>query len=140
MKTTFLTISIIFLFSCSGSINNNYQAELKNNRWILKYFEGEKLAFNNFEKEVFIQFPIDSENQFRGFAGCNNIFGGYSVNKDSLKFLDFASTRMSCPFNDFESRFLKTLQSTDRYKIEKDIITLFSNNNAILKFQATYYQ
>lgn len=140
MKTTFLIISIIFLFSCSGSINNNYQAELKNNRWVLKYFEGEKLAFNNFEKEVFIQFPLDSENQFRGFAGCNNIYGGYKVKNDSLQFLDFASTRMSCPYNEFESRFLKALQKTDRYKIEKDVITLFSNDNAILKFQAMYYQ
>jgi heat shock protein HslJ len=47
---------------------------------------------------------------------------------------------MSCPYNEFESRFLKALQKTDRYKIEKDIITLFSNDNAILKFQAMYYQ
>ncbi len=134
----FLVVSLI-IFSCSSNVSNNFKEDLKNNRWVLKSVDKKSITDLEFHKEAFIQFPADSEDQFRGFAGCNNIFGGYELNQDSLKFINVASTRMACDKMDFEAKFLKKLQTINNYKIEKDILWLFSENEEVMKFQSIFY-
>ena len=47
---------------------------------------------------------------------------------------------MSCEFDIFEKRFIDILQKTNSYKIDKDVLILFDNDNAILKFQTIFNQ
>ena len=142
-----ITINLVLLFSIStfllfcSSIEIEEQIEsFENTKWVLSYFAGEKLGFTQFEKDIYIQFPSESMNQFRGFSGCNDFFGSYRSNQDSLRFLNIASTRMSCEFDIFEKRFIDILQKTNSYKIDKDVLILFDNDNAILKFQTIFNQ
>lgn len=139
MRVILLLVVSLINFSCSSNVSNNFKEDLKNNRWLLKSVDEKSITDLEFHKEVFIQFPTDSEDQFRGFAGCNNIFGGYELNQDSLKFINVASTRMACDKMDFEANFLKKLQTINNYKIEKDILLLFSENEEVMKFQVIFY-
>ena len=65
---------------------------------------------------------------FSGSAGCNNLFGGYTADSNSLKFGETASTRMLCepPLMERERNLTDTLQRTEAYAVENDTLTLYS--------------
>ena len=71
--------------------------------------------------EQFVAFKSGGE--VRGFGGCNQFFGQYSQEGQTLTIGALASTKKACPEGmEAESTFLKTLQDTR--KIEATHVTL----------------
>lgn len=72
-------------------------------------------------QEQFVAFKSGGE--VRGFGGCNQFFGQYSQEGETLKIGALASTKKACfEGMEAESAFLQTLQDTR--KIEATQITL----------------
>jgi heat shock protein HslJ len=65
-----------------------------------------------------------------GFAGCNNIMGGYVLDGDALKFDQVASTMMACaePTGP-ESRFNAMLSQVAHWKITGETLQLLDTNS-----------
>jgi len=72
-----------------------------------------------------------------GNDGCNNFFGGYTLDGNSLKFGMLGSTRMACPhIEGFELVFNKMLSMTTRYRISGNRLDLYADEKLIASFLA----
>jgi len=72
--------------------------------------------------------------KFQGNTGCNNMSGSFYTSGDSLSFNEqITMTKMACPgYN--EQGFVKSLASTNRYKIEKGILQLMQDKTVLSKW------
>jgi heat shock protein HslJ len=80
-----------------------------------------------------LQFDLP-KSHFAGNTGCNSMSGTfyYSSTDSSLSFnARIVRTRMACPgYN--EAAFMKSLQSTSRYRLRHGMLTLLGDDNAEL--------
>jgi heat shock protein HslJ len=70
-----------------------------------------------------------------GFAGCNRMFGGYSLNGESLKFDQVGATKMACVEEgrmQLESDFFETLSKVARWKITNSTLELLDGSGKSL--------
>ena len=80
-----------------------------------------------------------SESRINGHAGCNNFFGSYRTDGETLEFSALGSTMMACPEGtDHEQAFLASLGGTNRYEISGDFLTLFRDDTELAYFEAVY--
>ena len=64
-------------------------------------------------------------NRMRGFTGCNNLAGGFELDRDRLRFKPLATTRMAClPVSDLETRFLSALNAIASQHITGEMLEL----------------
>jgi len=72
-----------------------------------------------------------------GNDGCNNFFGGYTLDGNNLKFGMLGSTRMACPhIEGFEIIFNKMLSMATRYRISGNRLDLYADDKLIASFVA----
>lgn len=73
-----------------------------------------------------------------GFSGCNQFFGGYTIDNDRISFAPLAGTMMACPppAMALEKTVQGTLAGPVRYAIDGDRLTLTPAAGAPLAFQA----
>ncbi|TXK26211.1 META domain-containing protein, partial [Pontibacter qinzhouensis] len=76
----------------------------------------------------------------KGFAGCNNFFGTYTLKNDRLALERLGSTRMACPDMEVENYLMKVFGTVTSYKIAGDLLTLYSKNTAVAIFRAGFEQ
>lgn len=71
-----------------------------------------------------------------GIASCNNYFGSYTVDGDSLTFGPLGSTLMFCEglVQDQETAYLTLLSQVDAYTVDGDTLTLRSGGADIITF------
>ena len=77
-----------------------------------------------------IQLQTDNA-RVTGFAGCNRMFGGYSLNGEALKFGQVGATKMACLEEgrmQLESRFFETLSQVARWRITNSTLELLDDN------------
>ena len=86
-------------------------------------------------RDAFINFEVDQK-KFRGNGGCNQVNGNYSVEKNTIRFSDLISTKMSCDDIAFENTFLSTLADVDRYEVKGDDLLLKRKRETILVLRA----
>jgi heat shock protein HslJ len=70
-----------------------------------------------------------------GFAGCNRMFGGYSLDGESLKFGQVGATKMACLEEgrmELESSFFDTLSRVARWKITNSTLELLDDSGRSL--------
>jgi heat shock protein HslJ len=80
-----------------------------------------------------------SESRTHGFSGCNNFFGSYKYDSNSLSFSALGSTRMACAEGmDTEQAFLKTLGETTRLTIKGQFMELYAEDILLARFEAMY--
>ena len=77
------------------------------------------------------------ETRISGFAGCNNLTGGYTLSGDNVKFV-IATTKMMCPEEQMavEAFLLNALSSATSYKIEGDVLELLDGQTTLAIFKA----
>lgn len=81
--------------------------------------------------------PADS--RVHGNAGCNNFFGSYEVDGESLKFGQTGATMMACLDGmDTEQAFLAALAASDRYHISGLMLELYKGEELLAKFEAVH--
>jgi len=73
-----------------------------------------------------------------GFSGCNQFFGGYTIDGDRIGFAPLAGTMMACapPAMVLEKSVHGVLAGTVRYAIDGDRLTLTPTTGSALAFQA----
>ena len=138
MKFSFFLIFIlaVMLISCSSSEKNNEFSEksLDGVKWILKSLNNKKISTPESRKEIYIEFNT-SENKFSGFAGCNNIFGTYTLSNDRIKFGPVAGTEMYCEsVMETENEFKKMFETADRIKLKGSELQFFSSGKITASF------
>ena len=133
-KSNLILAVFIAIFFGACSLKKGVEVEnisLENSKWELislnqkEIKKVEKVANINFEKErVF------------GNLGCNNFFGAYKLNKNSLEIGQVGSTMMMCQNMQTEQDFAKVLQDVKTYKIDKNSLVFFDENSKeIAKFR-----
>jgi len=76
-----------------------------------------------------------------GFAGCNNFSGGYTLSGNQISFGPLAATQMMCS-DAMQNELLlhRAMDSTTRFIVYGDILTLFADEMAVARFEAVYLQ
>ncbi|WP_164714372.1 META domain-containing protein [Chitinophaga rhizosphaerae] len=110
---------------------------LSGTKWVLKEIVNGPKDTSNWGKEIYMQF-LDSSSQVRGHLGCNG-FGGKFVATPTgeLAVSDIMSTQMACPALNVENAFSQALQNTNKYTIEKDILSIQRGDSVLATFTAT---
>lgn len=89
-------------------------------------------------RDVHIMMATENgEKRISGFAGCNNLTGGYTLSGDKVKFV-IATTKMMCPEEQMavEDFLLSTLSSATSYKIEGNVLELLDGQTTLATFKA----
>ncbi|RFS23306.1 META domain-containing protein [Chitinophaga silvatica] len=114
----------------SGNVN----MALGGRKWILTKLNGTDVSNAT---GMFLMFDAQKK-RFSGKGGCNNIFGAYTNNNNTISFKQAASTRMACTDNTVaqrESEFIKTLSDHSyRYEIGEGTLSLYNNDNLVMQF------
>ena len=144
IKISILAVIMISIMSCNSekklisAVTSNVITE---KYWKLKTLEGKDVTMaENQTREIFFTLKI-KDNKVKGFAGCNNFGGDFTLEKDkSIHFENILSTLMACPNVDVnESQFFKIFELADNYTINDDILTLNIGERAPLAvFEAVY--
>ena len=87
-------------------------------------------------RDYFINFDSKS-GKFKAFVGCNRITGTYFMKSaKKLAFSKVIATKRGCDNIKFENNFITTLQKTDNYMVEGNMLHLHSGKLAIAKLEA----
>lgn len=74
----------------------------------------------------------EAANTISGNAGCNNYSTTFTKQDNLLSFGLVISTKMFCTNMNIEKEFMNCLQDTHHFKIENDVLILYSENNETL--------
>lgn len=113
-------------------------ADLLNTYWKLLEVDGRPVTAPEGRKEAHVILTTE-EARAHGNAGCNNFFGQYQVENDSLSFSGMGSTMMACPDGmDTEQAFLAALGNTNRYTISGLFLELYQDDKLLARLEAIY--
>jgi putative lipoprotein len=112
---------------------------LVNTAWRLTQLGGQVIG--NHQGPAAINLTLEPRNpRVTGFAGCNRMFGGYTLDADQLKFDQLGSTKMACVDQErmqLETRYLDTLANVARWKITGSTLELLdAHGEALATFAA----
>ena len=106
-------------------------------RWRLVELEGEPSIGGGGAREPHLIFSTDSADRVGGATGCNSMGGTYEADATTIRFSKLFSTKMACVEEDRmrqEARFVKALESADRYAISGDTLALSAGSEIVAKF------
>lgn len=127
-----LIYAMIFISGCSHT-GQSGDTSFLDTSWKLSELFSEKIQYAG-SNIPHLRFETE---RVSGNDGCNNFFGGYTLDEDSLKFGLLASTRMACPdIEGFELIFNKMLSMTTRYRISGNRLDLYADEKLIASFLA----
>jgi copper homeostasis protein (lipoprotein) len=113
-------------------------SELLNTYWKLIELNGESIETAEGMKEAHLILSEPAA-QARGNAGCNNFFGRYQLEDNTLSFGALGSTMMACAEGmDTERAFLDALGRTTRYVIQGETLQLYAEDQLLARFEAVY--
>ncbi len=102
--------------------------------WLLETLNGKPVESKNGKNKI-PQLEINvSEKTFTGNGGCNNIFGSFTLDGQSIIFGPAASTRMLCP-DSIEPEFMNALKEINVWKISDNHLYLMKDGNEIAVFK-----
>jgi len=139
LTVTVAVASTLFLTACSNKdlfLTNKPDVALTNTYWKAMEFYDTKVPVIG--KEAHIKF--DKKLRINGVLGCNNFFGSYQIDKNTIDFFQIGTTKMMCQNIKTEDTFSKILQETKTYKIEGETLYFFDKNaKEISTFKAIYF-
>ena len=133
MKYFYSVAALLLVLGCADTEQTS-QAPLLGTTWNLAEMNNEKIQHPG-PQIPHLRFEAE---KVTGNDGCNNFFGGYTLDGNSLKFGMLGSTRMACPqIKDFDMEFNKMISATTRYRITGDKLGLFENDKLLASFVAS---
>ena len=129
MKNLFILSLVLFLFSCSPKLSPD--VGWARQRWVVTEMKGIPVQLSGGRRDAFIRFETD-EKRFTGNGGCNQINGGYAVDKKEIRFSQVVSTKMSCEDIAFEGTFLDLLSKVDRFEQKGNDLLLKRKKEVLL--------
>ena len=111
---------------------------LENTYWKLQELDGQAVTTPEGQREAHMILQ-PAESRVGGNAGCNNFFGGYQLDGETLRFGQTGATMMACPDGmDTEQAFLAALGKVDRYAIKGAILHLYEGETELASFEAVH--
>lgn len=126
-------ISILLLLQCKSTPNASGPT-LENTYWKLTEAGGKPVETPAQGREVHM--ILTSENNIKGFAGCNGLGGDYTVDGNKVDFT-ILTTRMFCELQmEVENRLTQALTEADRYLINGKTLELYKGETLVARFEA----
>ncbi len=119
MKKIFLHTFLISLIT-----TNLYSIDLTKDTWKLTEFN--KQTIDSDSEQPFISF---NDGEITGFLGCNDFFGSYELNNNTIKINPVARTLKMCTNITLEDRLNESFQFMKYYKIESNILKIYDNKH-----------
>jgi len=146
--TTVLILFALSLSACAKqqepvvnettSADSTNHASLLDTYWKLLELQGDPVVTPESMREAHL-ILASSDSRAHGFSGCNNFFGGYKSDGDSLSFSAMGATMMACAEGmETEQGFLKTLSETTRATISGQFMELYADDLLLARFEAVY--
>lgn len=111
---------------------------LENTYWKLQELDGQAVTTPEGQREAHMILQ-PAETRVSGNAGCNNFFGGYELEGETLRFGQTGATMMACPDGmETEQAFLAILDKVDRYAVEGAILRLYQGDTLLATFEAVH--
>jgi len=128
---------LILMVSCSTSeikITSQGAADIEGTQWQIVEVSGSPVPRLSGGKQPHI--ILDPEQKkVMGFSGCNNFFGSYELDGDSLEFGPAGSTRMACPEPEagVETEVFKILDKTRGWRINDNTLILLGDSGILAR-------
>ncbi|NMP30564.1 META domain-containing protein [Thalassotalea sp. M1531] len=101
-------------------------------QWQLVQLNGQAAEKGEGGKPIFLRFNAE-KSQANGFSGCNNYFGQYSADEQSLNFSHFAMTRKFCKnAMALEGRYAKAMATVAGYQFNESQLQLLDKQGSIV--------
>lgn len=138
-RSLFVGLLLFVLASCSSQ-NTDIQKPLQR-QWMMVSFNGfTKEQLMSKKAEINITSSTDTKEvvlNASAFMGCNRMNGSVKVESNNrLKFNDMIMTQMACDDMKLEDEFVKKLPAVNHYKIEGHFLTLYKDQEELMKFVA----
>ena len=111
-------------FLISLITTNLYSIDLTKDTWKLTEFN--KQTIDSDSEQPFISF---NDGEITGFLGCNDFFGSYELNNNTIKINPVARTLKMCANITLEDRLNESFQFMKYYKIESNILKIYDNKH-----------
>ena len=140
MKNLLLMFSFLALLHCKPTEKNMSTATLENTYWKLLKVNSKPLVTPADAREVHMILTREgSDTRLKGFAGCNNMGGSYTVNGDAIKFTVISTKMMCSPDRMAPENFLfSVLNSADHFKIKGERLELYQGDKLLTVFESVY--
>ena len=129
MRNLFILLIAFTTFKCSPKLSPDASWGYRN--WVLVEMKGVPVQQSGSRRDARIVFDV-TQKRFSGNGGCNQINGGYTLDKNEIHFIDVVATKMACNDIDFENTFLSTLNSIDRYEVSGNDLLLKKRRETLL--------
>lgn len=109
--------------------------QLFSHQWYLTELNNE-LVTRGIIKTPFITFEKGEAIRFSGTGGCNNIFGSIELLAgNGIKFSPVGSTKMACPNDQNETKFIAMLSGVTNWSIANASLILWNGKNIVARFE-----
>lgn len=140
MKTfqAILLVTGLLTVQCKSSQVSKASPSFENTHWRLSEVNGNPIITLEGSRDVYIMMTAEQgENRITGFAGCNNLGGGYSLSGEKVKFTTITTKMMCAPEQmAIEDFLLKALTAATSFKISGDELELIDGQVALANFKA----
>ena len=138
MKRFFwITLALLPFLSCTRQSAGGTSAGIpfEDTRWKLTSLTG-ITQLPAADKDMFTRFY---KKRAYAYAGCNNLVGSYTLQGNTLKVMNLASTKMACPqpFMDAETQLTEALHHSTGFKIVGNKMLLMKGATVVAEFEAS---
>jgi heat shock protein HslJ len=113
-------------------------ASLKNTYWKVMELHGRPVSVFENQREPYILLQLH-EDRLVGSGGCNQLFGGYTLDRETLRLTGVGSTLMACAQGmEQEQALLQALGTITRYAIRQDTLRLYAGPDLMARLEARY--
>jgi heat shock protein HslJ len=133
MMKYFYSLAVLSLLLGCADTEHTSQTPLPGTTWNLVEMNTKKIQLPG-PQVPHLHFEAE---KVTGNDGCNNFFGGYTLDENNLTFGMLASTRMACPqIEGFDIEFNEVISMTTRYRISGNKLELFGKDKLLASFLA----
>lgn len=138
MKLTYVitvALAALLLASCCncGSKSASSSVSLVGQQWHMTRMDGEDFRGNG--SNYWIEF--NNEGRISGRGDCNTLMGAYTADDKGRIAIDrLATTRMFCPNQNMENRFVKLVTSADHFRIDNGLLLFYQNSELVAVFES----
>lgn len=100
---------------------------LQNTRWLLVEVDSQPLTLSSYAGTTRSTLAFSADNKTTGLAPCNSFGGTYALSgaANSISITPQFSTRLTCPAQSWEDRYLNALPLIVRYEIKGTELRLY---------------
>ena len=118
-----------------GDTSMTKAASLLGSKWVLQTVEGNVIKMPEGIEKPWVKL-VKEGSKVEGSGGCNNLFGGFELDGDAVKFPNLASTKKYCEaIQPTENAFMGALRSTDHFKLDGSTLKLFQGTRELVELQ-----